>query len=134
MYVLTKSYSVVIPLYSIELLDIKIYKMSYYKNRHVPTKLLNFRWKSIHKMAVKECMKITRLILLDICLNLTNLILTFANIHLFYETGYTKFGNISIFLLWFPGKLQIDQESLVKSCNPPVPYLKFLHLYFSLSY
>ena len=70
-------------------------------------------------MAVKECMQITRLILLDICLNLTNLILTFANIHLFYETGYTKFGNISLFLLWFPGKLQIDQESLDKCCNPP---------------
>ena len=54
-------------------------------------------------MGVTYCLKITKLILLDICLNLTNLVLTFANIHLFYETGNSKFGNISLFLLWFPG-------------------------------
>jgi len=55
-------------------------------------------------MGLGVCLKYTRLVLLDICLNLFNLILSFININHFLQTKETvKFGYLSLFLMWFPG-------------------------------
>jgi len=55
-------------------------------------------------MECKDCLSLTRTIVLDVCLNTFNLVLSFINIHYFFNTQETmKIGYLTLFLMWFPG-------------------------------